>query len=59
MIKTIAIAASLFFLVGCTTRTIDSACLSFGQITYSAAGDTTPTKDQIKKHNAAHKAICG
>lgn len=58
MIRTIAILVSLLALTGCAKTVIDSACVSFSPIRYSASGDTPDTKDQIKRHNAAWAAIC-
>lgn len=58
MIRSIAIIASALFLAGCAGRVVDTSCTAFQPITYSAAGDTEPTKAQIRGHNAAWQRLC-
>jgi hypothetical protein len=49
-------------LVACQTTTqtsvIDTSCLALEPITYSRR-DTSETAVQIRRHNAAYKALCG
>lgn len=58
MIRTTAIIVSALFLAGCAGRVVDTSCTAFQPITYSAAGDTEPTKAQIRGHNAAWQRLC-
>lgn len=48
-------------LAACQTTTqtvaIDTSCIAFERITYSRK-DTIETAIQIRRHNAAYKAIC-
>lgn len=34
-------------------------CMAFEVITFSAAGDTPETIAQVRRHNAAYRALCG
>lgn len=66
MIRYIQMAALLTFgvvcialvLAGCTPTVVDTACQSFGPITFSAKSDTPETVRQVRSHNAAWQAIC-
>jgi hypothetical protein len=59
MILRIATAFSVLLLAGCAGRgPIDTSCMAFQPITYSAAGDTEQTKAQIRGHNAAYRKLC-
>lgn len=53
-----AIIVSALLLAGCAGRVVDTSCTAFQPITYSAAGDTEPTKAQIRGHNAAWQRLC-
>jgi hypothetical protein len=58
MIRLTATIVSALFLAGCAGRVVDTSCTAFQPITYSAAGDTEPTKAQIRGHNAAWQRLC-
>lgn len=58
MIRSTATIVSALFLAGCAGRVVDTSCTAFQPITYSAAGDTEPTKAQIRGHNAAWQRLC-
>ncbi len=61
MLKRLALPAALSILTGCQTTTptgaIDTSCLAFEPITYSAK-DTPRTARQVREHNAAFTALC-
>lgn len=58
MIRLTVILASALLLTGCAGRVVDTSCTAFQPITYSAAGDSEPTKAQIRGHNAAWQRLC-
>lgn len=43
---------------GCSASVVDTYCLNYQPITYSAAGDTEDTKRQIKANNAVYTKLC-
>jgi hypothetical protein len=58
MMRLTATIVSVLLLAGCAGQVVDTSCTAFQPITYSAAGDTEPTKSQIRGHNAAWQRLC-
>jgi hypothetical protein len=58
MIRTIAICLASLALAACAARPVDTACMAFEPISYSATGDTVETVTQVRRHNAAWTALC-
>ena len=56
-IRTIATCASLL-LAGCQPQTVDTSCLAFKPITFSAKWDTPQTVAEVREHNASFAALC-
>jgi hypothetical protein len=45
-------------LVSACTQTVDTFCLNYTPITYSASNDTRDTVSQIKEQNAVWSRLC-
>ncbi len=55
------VLALVMILAACKTTppiVTDVSCVAFGEITYSASGDTPQTIAEIRQHNAAWRALC-
>lgn len=58
LLTPLTVIATVLFVVSCAPQTIDTFCLKYQPVTYSAAGDTEDTKRQIKANNAVWVSDC-
>ncbi len=60
MLKTIRTTAiiGLLAIVSACTQTVDTFCLNYTPITYSASLDTRETVAQVKEANAVWNKLC-